>query len=308
MAFLTRAIDKSAWYKCSLCDCQNQICFLGYEEQFKVGTSIAANAAKGNTKLQPRSLLFFGIPGNGKTLFPKALVQRLNEQMKLKFSLTMVVCDLIPTETGEPAQIIRGLDEIMQESQKNEPVIICFDEVDLLCPDMSEVSAKRSPYSAWMRRLLKHDRFKNKTVLIVGITNYPSCIDLSVKRNFGLLVYFEPTPIDIVKKIIHQELAGSTRKAKLVAERYMNDFREVEMRPMGAETTMACRILKENYQNIDTMSVDDVVTILKASTPIAPTELEIQMFESKNRNLIDYSRKCVLPHWLKIHEDLMKTK
>jgi len=154
-----------------------------------------------------------------------------------------------------------------------------------------------------MRQLLRDEELKATKVLLMGITNHPTCIELSVKRNFAVPLYFEPTPLDVIKMIIQEELGSKIEKIGEIAEKYIDSFRRLKMRPMGAEVTAACRISKESHPNLNTLPSCDIVTILKGNTPVTPTEAEIKALEKQNENLIDLSEKNVMPHWLNLYKN-----
>ncbi len=277
---------------------------LGYSKQIKAGTSIALSVIKGTFK----SMLIFGFPGNGKTLFPKALAQRLKDEESQPFSLVMISCGRMPTELGDPTEILSGLDETVQSGLQSQPVIMCFDEVDLLCPHISEVLPGRGAMSAWMRRLLKDEksplRATDTQAVLVGVTNYPSCIESSVKRNFEIPLYFEPTPICVAKRIIKEFLTNDEQ----VAQKYTENFQNLRLRPMGAEIIRACNQVKKIYPELGNISSDEIVRSMKANTPIPPSERELQSYVKSNKDLIDMSRKYAIPNWLDVYERTKKRR
>lgn len=273
--------------------------FIGYDDQFTVAASFILDVLEKKSELLQKSLLIFGVPGNGKTFFPKALVPRLKEKSDLSFNLLRIICDYVPMHI--PASVtIAELMDCINESLRFEPILVYFDEVDLLCPHMDQVSPKQSPYSAWMRRLLRDDRLRTKDIVLMGVTNNPTSIDLSVKRNFGTLVYFEPTPFEVIKEIIKAELDGYVKKPDEIADKYISGYQSLKMRPMGAEVTTACRILKASHPNLNSMSLNQIVSILKGKTPVPPTDVEIQASEKRYKDLKNLCEQNYMPHWLNV--------
>ncbi len=124
----------------------------GYENQIKAMTAICSSVAAGLC----HKVLFFGVPGNGKTNFSNFLARSVNVELKVEFSLEMITCDAIPIETLDPDKIIRSLEEkVVKAALKQQPVIICFDEMDFITPKLNSagLTPNRAALCAWVRRL-----------------------------------------------------------------------------------------------------------------------------------------------------------
>ena len=268
---------------------------MGYNEQMKAAIAIASSVIDGSSK----TVLVFGFPGNGKTLFPKALECRLREETKKKFSLKIIECDDIPVEVGDPNNTISVLNSIIDKALDDKPTILCFDEVDHLCPVIRDVQPNRGAFSAWMRRLLKDERIKKQSgVLLMGVTNNLGKIEPSVKRRFQIPLYFEPTPPEIINEMIQKNLINSDDLAK----EYYHIFKKLHLHPMGAEVMAACNGVRDTYSNRNSLSPDNVVRSLVAHTPISPSEKEVERFQEVNSDLINLSLNYIIPNWLDIYQ------
>lgn len=273
---------------------------VGYERQMDAGIAIALSVVDGISK----SALIFGFPGNGKTLFPNAVAYRLKGKEEAPFSLVMIECDAMPTEVSDPEELLGDLRNAVDEALQLQPVILCFDEIDHLCPHISEVPPSRGTFSAWMRRLLKGEGFQANHALVIGTTNYPPCIEPSVKRNFQIPIYFEPTPREVAKKIIKKRLIDSQR----VARKYVDNFKSLHRRPMGAEIMSACLQVKKTDTDLESLSEDEIISSLMASTPIPPSDRELRAYEKENADIIKMSEDIAIPYWLDIYKRTAKRK
>lgn len=189
---------------------------------------------------------------------------------------------------------IEELNKMLVKAHHNKPVIICFDEVDRLCPNIGEVPFDYGAFSAWVRCLLKDKDFKSGKMLILGITNNPSKIESSVKRQFEIPLYFEPTPIEISQEIIRKNLINNDK----IAEEYMQFYADFHFQPMGAEVMSACKAVKKIYKDISSVSEDEIIKSMKANTPIPPSEGELESYEQDNTSLIGLSKGISIPYWL----------
>lgn len=88
----------------------------GFGSVFEKGTAI--------------SLLFFGVPGTGKTLMAQAIANELG--LKLKIVQTAEI------ESSEPGQAERNIKAFFQEAEKKK-MLLLFDECDSLICDRNEV-------------------------------------------------------------------------------------------------------------------------------------------------------------------------
>lgn len=256
------------------------------DEQLKAGMAIAKSVMSGFGG--PRSILVFGIPGTGKTAFAMSLANCLKEQLGLDFNFVAISCDQIPIESGKPEEIVAKLNAVIKSAEKSRPTLICFDEIDSLSPIVTEIPSTTALFTAWMRRLLSYEISKTRNILMVCTTNYPSHIDFSVRRRFDTMFYIQPTPLDVIKRIIVEEL-GEGSLSEEVADRYVRAFKRLRLHPMCASVVTACNLLKERYPDLSGLTRDSIVDALMANTSLPPSVEEIDHFESENADLI---RNC----------------
>ena len=125
----------------------------------------------------PKGILFFGPPGNGKTLLAKALAA----QTKATF-ISVNAPELVQKYIGEGARIIR---ELFQYAQKKMPSIIFIDEIDAIGAKRIEMSTSgdREVQRTFMQLLAELDGFKSRgNIKIIGSTNRIDILDPALMR------------------------------------------------------------------------------------------------------------------------------
>ncbi|KAJ9055108.1 AAA+-type ATPase, variant 3 [Entomophthora muscae] len=123
----------------------------------------------------PRGVLLYGPPGTGKTLVAKAAAHTAGATPFL-----VSAPELVSRYVGETEQKIKNLFTRAQEAQ---PSVICFDEIDSLCPQRDKSQSELEKRTvATLLTLMDGISQKNCKLLVIGTTNRPNAIDPALRR------------------------------------------------------------------------------------------------------------------------------
>lgn len=275
----------------------SDVVFVNYEEQIHALAGIALKTAKGGSV---HSLLF-GFPGTGKSEAPFALVKHVEEKFSVRFSLTMIRCDELATKmySAQSTKMnIEELDKTVKRAERDTPALICFDEMESIwSPIMA--SPTRAALISWARHFL--DSHKEK-IMVLGITNYPAAVEISLLRRFGNQVYFDFPNLDIVEKII-RNLLGITRY-KEVAYLLMEGYSNMRSRPVGKEIVQACKELRRDKRELNQITEAEMANRLLAycGSSLATTR-KVEEYETQQAPLIVKSNTYTIPFWLRAYRE-----
>lgn len=124
----------------------------------------------------PRGLLLFGPPGTGKTLIAKAAAHSAGITPFL-----ISAPELISRYIGETEIKIK---EIFNKARETQPSIICFDEIDSLCPrrDKSQSEMEKRTVATFLTLMDGIGNAGDELVMVIGTTNRPHAIDPALRR------------------------------------------------------------------------------------------------------------------------------
>ncbi len=125
----------------------------------------------------PKNILFYGLPGTGKTMLVKALANELNVQLYL-----IKATSLIGDHVGDGASKIHDL---FKKASDNSPSIIFIDEIDAVALHRSFQSLRGDVSEIVNSLLTEMDGInENKSVITIGATNNPTSLDYAVRSRF----------------------------------------------------------------------------------------------------------------------------
>ena len=201
--------------------------FTGYHRQRKAGSGVIWQVLKDLTeKGEPNyKILLFGMPGTGKSSYPKALMKDFieNDQedgfiVKLKknhgdvncnFSLFQIKCLGLLTRYTDLASLRKVLSLMEKDIARNTPAIVVFDELDAFSP---EKRGQAEYLSYWTMNFVKS---KFPGLAIFGIVNYPDKIEWAVYREFEHLFYLDLPDENTVTEILkHFKIPSSQEIAR----------------------------------------------------------------------------------------------
>ncbi len=132
----------------------------------------------------PKNILFYGLPGTGKTMLVKALSNELDTQLYL-----IKATSLIGEHVGDASSKIHDL---YKKASENAPSIIFIDEIDAIALHRSFQSLRGDVSEIVNSLLTEMDGIdENESVITIGATNNPSSIDLAVRSRFEEEIEFK---------------------------------------------------------------------------------------------------------------------
>ncbi len=138
----------------------------------------------------PKNILFWGPPGNGKTMIAKALSQEIKISMYL-----IKASDLLGVYVGDGARKIKHL---YTEARKSSPSIVFIDELDSIALKRNYQSIRGDVVELVSSLLGEMDGIdSNQGVVTIGSTNQPKMLDSAILSRFEELIEFKvPTPLE----------------------------------------------------------------------------------------------------------------
>ena len=144
----------------------------------------------------PKNVLFYGLPGTGKTMLAKALANELHINLFL-----VKATSLIGDHVGDAANKIHDLYET---ALKSAPALIFIDEIDAIALHRSFQSLRGDVSEIVNSLLTEMDGINpNDGVVTIAATNNPSSIDFAIRSRFEEEIEFK-LPDDDERREIFQ--------------------------------------------------------------------------------------------------------
>lgn len=132
----------------------------------------------------PKNILFYGLPGTGKTMLVKALANELEVPLYL-----IKATSLIGDHVGDGATKIHDL---FKKASENSPSIIFIDEIDAIALHRSFQSLRGDVSEIVNSLLTEMDGIsENESVITIGATNNPTSLDFAVRSRFEEEIEFK---------------------------------------------------------------------------------------------------------------------
>ncbi len=132
----------------------------------------------------PKNILFYGLPGTGKTMLVKALASELEVPLYL-----IKATSLIGDHVGDGASKIQDL---FKKASENSPSIIFIDEIDAIALHRSFQSLRGDVSEIVNSLLTEMDGIiENDSVITIGATNNPNSLDYAVRSRFEEEIEFK---------------------------------------------------------------------------------------------------------------------
>lgn len=172
----------------------------GFSEVFEKGTAIA--------------LLFWGIPGTGKTLMAQAIADN--------FQFTLKIYGPAEIQSSEPGGAERAMQAIFKDAKQKKNMVLLFDECDSLLMDRNEVGPILSAQvNTLLAEIEKYDG------IVIFTTNRMGKLDPALERRITTKVEF-PFPDKKQREAIWKRLMP--KKAPLARD---VDFRKLSEYPLA---------------------------------------------------------------------------
>ena len=132
----------------------------------------------------PKNILFYGLPGTGKTMLVKALANELEVPLHL-----IKATSLIGDHVGDGASKIHDL---FKKASENSPSIIFIDEIDAIALHRSFQSLRGDVSEIVNSLLTEMDGIsEHEAVITIGATNNPTSLDYAVRSRFEEEIEFK---------------------------------------------------------------------------------------------------------------------
>ncbi len=137
-----------------------------------------------NSPWAPKNILFWGPPGNGKTMMAKALSHEIKSSMFL-----IKASDLLGIYVGDGARKIKNL---FYEARRSTPAIIFIDELDSIALKRNFQSIRGDVVELVSALLGEMDGIaSNHGIITIGSTNQPNMLDSAILSRFEDLIEFK---------------------------------------------------------------------------------------------------------------------
>lgn len=147
----------------------------------------------------PKNILFYGVPGTGKTMLVKALSNELEVPLYL-----IKATSLIGEHVGDASSKIHDL---FKRASENAPSIIFIDEIDAIALHRSFQSLRGDVSEIVNALLTEMDGIdENESVITIGATNNPTSLDYAVRSRFEEEIEFKVPNDDERLEILENNL------------------------------------------------------------------------------------------------------
>lgn len=178
------------------------------KNNYKISDVIGQQKAKDKTRIitkyledpekfkewAPKNILFYGMPGTGKTMLAQALANELNIPIRM-----IKATSLIGNHVGDGASQIHDLYE---QARDNKPTVIFIDEIDAIALERKYQSLRGDVTEIVNALLTEMDGIENnEKIITICATNNPEMLDYAIRSRFEEEIEFS-LPTEKERKII----------------------------------------------------------------------------------------------------------
>ena len=177
-----------------------------------------------NYNLGFSGVLFFGLPGCGKTYLANAFAEELNRTF-----LSFTPADITSMWIGKSQKNIK---DIFAQAKAKSPSILFIDELESIAfnRNVSEFSAHSDQKATINQLLIEINNACESNVLVIGATNLPSMLDPAIKRSGRFDFKIPILPPDIQERKEMFELYFNRNNSEVIKNQILlnpNDFKEI---------------------------------------------------------------------------------
>ncbi len=241
-----------------------------------------------SSKERAWTVMAFGWPGTGKTVFPAALAYRLN-QTGIACGLAHIPCQRLTAElsVGEVRQHLEKLNGFVNQSQ--EPKLIIFDELDAFAPTRAS-NPSLLQLTTWAMDFFDIENSRLKRGLIGGVTNNPAEVDFAVRDRLASTLYFKLPTRGMVTEILAH--TGVPRAGEVTIELFELLTGRSEL-ITGRGAYEAAKLAVDFYNNaIETESPKEIARFMHVHSNTVLAR-EVETYREKHLGLIDKSTEFV---------------
>ena len=205
----------------------------------------------------PKNILFYGLPGTGKTMLVKALANELEVPLYL-----IKATSLIGEHVGDSASKVHDL---FKKASENSPSIIFIDEIDAIALHRSFQSLRGDVSEIVNSLLTEMDGIiENKSVITIAATNNPTSLDYAVRSRFEEEIEFKLPNDDERLRILENNLQTIPLDYDLDLEKIVKLTKGLSGRDIKE------KILKTSLHNAiandsDTVTMENIDYAIKSS-------------------------------------------
>jgi AAA family ATPase len=125
----------------------------------------------------PKNILFYGMPGTGKTMLAQALANELDVPIKM-----IKATSLIGDHVGDGSKQIH---ELYEQARNNKPTVIFIDEIDAIGLERKYQSLRGDVTEIVNALLTEMDGIEdNESIITICATNNPQLLDYAIRSRF----------------------------------------------------------------------------------------------------------------------------
>lgn len=213
----------------------------------------------------PNGMLLYGPPGCGKTFFAKHFAEEVG------FNFMLITPSSLKSRYVNATQ--ENIAKMFKDAAEKAPTIIFIDEINELVPNRDS-DVHEMTRSAVNEMLAQMDRTGEKSIFIIGATNYPDMIDPAILRAGRLDKKYYISPPDEKAREVLFKMYLSNRPYDFGVD-YIR-LSELTANYVSADIEMivndASRIALKNHSKITMELLENVISKTKPSVSL--TELQ----------------------------------